>query len=148
MSIATPKPLVKYVYEVNETIDVEYEKEYNTYDNEVKWEAPVFLEKKPVAVIVALSPTKIGLAVCSPKDTFRKKLAKQIATARANKEGWSAAKFLDKTFINKTPSLFLQREIISLHDGALVSLKDEILYHLQEMKKRAEKYFKAHAPPG
>ena len=38
---------------------------------------------RPIGVIVALSPKQIGYAIMNPKDKWDRKLAKEIATARA-----------------------------------------------------------------
>lgn len=40
-------------------------------------------DNSPVGVVVALSPTEIGWAMCSKKDCFSKNLGKTIAIGRA-----------------------------------------------------------------
>jgi hypothetical protein len=45
--------------------------------------------RKPLACLVKTFEGKCGISVCSPKDSFNKKLARKIAEARLNKNiGW------------------------------------------------------------
>ena len=78
----------------------------------------------PFGTIVAISPTDIGLAICSPRDRFSKKMGVKIAKGRAQTHSWT-----------RVPN----RKLIEELDETVLDVVNTELYIMIE---RSKKYFK------
>jgi len=85
----------------------------------------------PIGCIVALSPTQIGWSICCPKDQFIKERGKAIAIGRAEKNHHS-----------KIPHRIVDFIDIDDYNTKPLYLKDLLECKLNEMKERAQRYFK------
>lgn len=93
----------------------------------------------PFATIVAVSPEKIGVAICSSKDAFNKKMGIRIAKGRAEAVGKPKPPKEDKDDDEEGK---IPRGTIMTKDR-ICSIESLIRDEVESMKARARKYFKA-----
>ncbi len=93
-----------------------------------------------LAAVVATSPEKIGISICNDDDRFKKKIARELALGRAE--------IGIKTDIPNRDALFLNPNSYCIKDGYVdykffkFKLSVLIKLEVEEMKKRATRYFK------
>lgn len=87
--------------------------------------------RRPFATIVALDTNRIGVAICSPKDHFDKRVGTLIARGRAEST---------KVKWQKVPNRYIH-DLVGNHEYYL-PIRNVLMRELTAMRDRAYKYFK------